>query len=198
MTLADRLIDLNRWYEELPDDRRIFVYPGVLLVAALVNARWTGSPFGWLFFGALAALVVIRRSYVSGYLKSEALADGPAARSAPAPRAFVPPPAPVPPTAKPVPAPAPTASPVAAQPAARPAPPPAAPPPPAPPPVAAQPVARPAPQPAAPPVVPSAPTVDGPRPVPAAAAASTKKTAAPPPRKHDGRSGRRKPGDKHP
>jgi hypothetical protein len=46
----------------------------------------------------------------------------------------------------------------------------------------------------------SAPTVDGPapRPVPAAAPGNQKKNHAPPPRKNDGRSGRRKPGDKHP
>jgi len=200
MTIADRLTDLNRWYEGLPDDRRIFVYPGVLLAAALVNARWTGSPFGWVFFAALAALVVIRRSYVSGYLKSEALADGPAAKAASAPRAFVPPPAPVQPVAKPAPAPAPVAPPVVAQPAAAPAPQAAPPPPAAPAPVAAQPAAKPAPPPPVHPAVASTPTVDGPapRPVPAAAAATPKKNVQPPPRKNDGRSGRRKPGDKHP
>jgi outer membrane biosynthesis protein TonB len=194
MTIADRLTELNRWYEDLPDDRRIFVYPGVLLVAALVNARWFGTPFGWLFFATLAALFVIRRSHVSGYLKTEALAGGPVAAAAhraepaAAPRAFVAQPAPVQPVVKPAPAP------VATQAAARPTPQPAPPPP-----VAAQPVAKPAPQ---PPVQQAAatPTVDGPAPhsAPAAAASSPKKNVPPPPRKNDGRSGRRKPGDKHP
>jgi cytoskeletal protein RodZ len=210
MTIAERLNDLNRWYDGLPDDRRVFVYPGVLLAAALVSAKWTGSPFGWLFLAAVAALVLIRKVYAP--VRSEALAGGPTAHAAP-PRPFVAQPAPVRPISTP-PQPPVAAQPAASSPPASPVVPPpvvqpAATPDPAPQPtiqaapvapiIAAQPAARPAPQ-SAPPSVPSAPTVDGPapRPAPAAATGAQKKTNAPPPRKNEGRSGRRKPGDKHP
>ena len=71
MTLADRLIDLNRWYEGLPDGRRVFVYPAVLVAAGFVNTRLTGAPIGWVSLSALVALIVVRRSYVSGWLASQ-------------------------------------------------------------------------------------------------------------------------------
>ena len=77
MTLADRLIDLNRWYEGLPDTRRVFVYPAVLVAAGLVNTRLTGAPIGWVSLSALVALFVVRRSYVSGWLAAQAPAGGP-------------------------------------------------------------------------------------------------------------------------
>jgi hypothetical protein len=76
MTLADRLIDLNRWYEGLPEGRRIFVYPAVLVAAGFVNTRLTGAPIGFVSLSALAALIVIRRSYVSGWLASHAPIGG--------------------------------------------------------------------------------------------------------------------------
>nr|WP_294556028.1 hypothetical protein [uncultured Rhodopila sp.] len=76
MTLADRLIDLNRWYEGLPDGRRVFVYPAVLVGAGFINTRLTDAPIGWVSLSALVALVVIRRSYISGWLASRAPIGG--------------------------------------------------------------------------------------------------------------------------
>jgi hypothetical protein len=76
MTLADRLIDLNHWYEGLPDGRRVFVYPAVLVVAGYVNTRLTGAPIGLVSLSALVALVAVRRSYISGWLAARVPAGG--------------------------------------------------------------------------------------------------------------------------
>jgi MYXO-CTERM domain-containing protein len=62
MTFAERVIELNRWYDSLPEPRRIMVYPAVLLAAGAINMHWTGSPFGLVFLLALAVLFVLRRS----------------------------------------------------------------------------------------------------------------------------------------
>src|SRR4051812_12030833 len=159
MTFAERVIELNRWYESLPEPRRILVYPAVLLAAGAINMHWTGSPFGMVFLLTLLVLFALRRSYLTGWVKpadgsSAALeqqpkaaapvakapappvqaAPAPAAKPAPAPAAAQP--APVPP-----PAPRPQPAPAAAQ--AAPVPPPAARPQPAPAPAAAQPAPRP-------------------------------------------------------
>ena len=77
MTLAERLIDLNRWYEALPDGQRILVYPAVLVAAGLINTRWTGSPFGAVLLLTVLALIAVRRSYTSGWLGSRVAAGGP-------------------------------------------------------------------------------------------------------------------------
>jgi MYXO-CTERM domain-containing protein len=65
MTLAERVNDLNRWYEALPEPRRILVYPVVLLAAGAINMHWTGSPFGLVFLLALVVLFALRRSYTA-------------------------------------------------------------------------------------------------------------------------------------
>jgi hypothetical protein len=77
MTLAERLFDLNRWYEALPDGQRILVYPAVLVAAGLINTRWTGSPFGAVLLLTVLALIAVRRSYTSGWLGSRVAAGGP-------------------------------------------------------------------------------------------------------------------------
>lgn len=208
MTLADRLIDLNRWYEGLPDGRRVFVYPAVLVAAGFVNTRLTGAPIGWVSLSALVALFVVRRSYISGWLAARAPVGGPSVGTrpfvvaAPAAPAAVAKPEPVRPAVVVAPvaplaeikAPAaPVAAPVSA------------------PAVAVQPVARAIPEPAVPVQAPAEPkpvirveaaTATPPSP-PAPAhhdnqAKSGKRANPPGGRKHEGKSGKRKPGDKHP
>jgi hypothetical protein len=67
------LIDLNHRYEALPESRRLWVYPAVLLIAGAINMMLTirhGFPFGLLFLFALLALVVFRAPYTAGWLRS--------------------------------------------------------------------------------------------------------------------------------
>ena len=88
------LIDLNHWYEGLPDTRRVFVYPAVLVAAGFVNTRLTGAPIGWVSVSALAALIAVRRSYVSGWLAARVPAGGQVADTRPRAVAAPVPPAP--------------------------------------------------------------------------------------------------------
>ncbi|WP_193540103.1 hypothetical protein, partial [Rhodopila globiformis] len=111
MTLAERVNDLNRWYEALPESRRILVYPAVLVAAGVIDTHRTGAPFGMVFLAALVLLFALRRSYIAGWFKQSAAA-GPAGAlehqrtveppAAKAPAAKEPPPAA--PAAKPEPA----------------------------------------------------------------------------------------------
>jgi hypothetical protein len=69
------LIDLNHRYEALPESRRLWVYPAVLLIAGAINMMLTiryGFPFGVLFLIALLALVALRAPYTAGWLRSSA------------------------------------------------------------------------------------------------------------------------------
>ncbi len=69
---AGWLIDLNQRYEAMPDPRRIWVYPAVLLIAGAINMMLTihyGFPFGLLFLLALLALVAVRAPYTAGRLR---------------------------------------------------------------------------------------------------------------------------------
>jgi hypothetical protein len=203
MTLADRLIDLNRWYEGLPDTRRVFVYPAVLVAAGFVNNRLTGAPIGWVSLSALVALIVVRRSYVSGWLAAQVPAGGAVpdtrhrALSEPVAPAAVAKPEPVRPAAAvvaksdPI-VPVVVAERRTAEPAAHLSPQ-----------VAAQPISRAVPAPAVPAAAPvtrvEAATATPPSPPPAQdnQAKSGKRSTAPAGRKHEGKSGKRKPGDKH-
>jgi hypothetical protein len=200
MSLAERVIDLNHWYEDLPVDRRIFVYPGVLLAGALLNNHWFGSPIGLVSVLAVLALVAIRKSYTSGWLAAQAggpsvnqgRPSSPAQFTAPAPASRpVEPTSAAPPTAKVAVAPPPVVlRPAAAPPVA------AAPPPPVPPrpatvvqPAPVQPSAtfvpdRQAWKPAPPPIAP-APAVNAQPEVVA-------RTSPPPSRKSEKRAARRK------
>jgi hypothetical protein len=72
---AGWLVDLNHRYEALPESRRLWVYPAVLLIAGAINMMLTiryGFPFGLLFLVALLALVILRAPYTAGWLRSPA------------------------------------------------------------------------------------------------------------------------------
>ena len=77
---SDRLIDLNLRYEAMPESRRIWVYPAVLLIGGAINMMLTiafGFPFGLLFLLTLLALIAVRAPYTAGWLKPQVEA-GPA------------------------------------------------------------------------------------------------------------------------
>lgn len=77
---ADWLVDVNQRYEAMPDARRFWVYPIVLLTAGAINMALTiaiGFPFGLLFLLALLALIVIRAPYAAGWLKATPSATTP-------------------------------------------------------------------------------------------------------------------------
>jgi hypothetical protein len=68
----DWLIELNQRYEAMPELRRFWVFPIVLLIAGAINMLLTiGNrfPFGLLFLLALLAMVAGRAPYVAGWLK---------------------------------------------------------------------------------------------------------------------------------
>jgi hypothetical protein len=82
---ADWLLDLNHRYEAMPDTRRFWVYPAVLLIAGGINMLLTigsGFPFGLLFLLALLALVCIRAPYTAGWLKPRDAVTGQASYTA--------------------------------------------------------------------------------------------------------------------
>ena len=68
---APWLIDLNHRYEEMPESRRIWVYPAILLIAGAINMMltiWHAFPFGLLFLIALLVLVALRAPYTAGWI----------------------------------------------------------------------------------------------------------------------------------
>jgi hypothetical protein len=70
---ADWLVDLNRRYDAMPEPRRFWVFPLILLVAGALNMLltiWVGFPFGLIFLLALVAVVAVRAPYTVGLLKS--------------------------------------------------------------------------------------------------------------------------------
>jgi hypothetical protein len=83
---ANWLIDLNHRYDALPESRRLWVYPAVLLIAGAVNMLLTirlGFPFGLLFLLALLALIVFRAPFAAGWLRAPELASLPEQTTAP-------------------------------------------------------------------------------------------------------------------
>ena len=71
---ANWLVDLNRRYDAMPETRRFWVYPVVLLIGGAVNMILTiayGFPFGLLFLLVLLCLVAIRAPYAAGWYRSE-------------------------------------------------------------------------------------------------------------------------------
>lgn len=75
---ADWLVDLNQRYDALPDARRFWVFPAILLIAGAINMALTigiGFSFGLLFLLALLALIAIRAPYAAGWLKSSPSVD---------------------------------------------------------------------------------------------------------------------------
>ena len=76
---AGWVVDLNRRYEAMPESRRFWVYPAVLLIGGALNMMLTiayGFPFGLLFLLVLLALVAVRAPYAAGWLRT---AEAPAA-----------------------------------------------------------------------------------------------------------------------
>jgi hypothetical protein len=70
---ADWLFNLNRRYDSMPELRRFWVFPVILLVAGTLNMLltiWAGFPFGLIFLLAIFALVAMRAPYAAGLLKS--------------------------------------------------------------------------------------------------------------------------------
>jgi hypothetical protein len=68
----DWLIEMNQRYEAMPELRRLWVLPIVLLIAGAINMLLTiGNrfPFGLLFLLALLAMVAGRAPYVAGWLR---------------------------------------------------------------------------------------------------------------------------------
>jgi len=71
---AGWLIDLNHRYEAMPESRRFWVYPAILLIAGAINMMLTigyGFPFGLLFLLALLALVFVRAPFTAGWLRQQ-------------------------------------------------------------------------------------------------------------------------------
>ena len=63
--------NLNQRYDALPEWRRFWIFPAVLIVAGGINMALTlgnGFPFGLLFLLALLIMVAIRAPYVWGWL----------------------------------------------------------------------------------------------------------------------------------
>jgi hypothetical protein len=76
---AGWVVDLNRRYDAMPESRRFWVYPAVLLAAGAINMLLTiGNhfPFGLLFLLVLLALVAIRAPYTAGWFKPTPAIDG--------------------------------------------------------------------------------------------------------------------------
>ena len=74
MHSAGWAVDLNRRYDAMPESRRFWVFPAVLVIAGAINMLLTignGFPFGLLFLLALLALVAIRAPYVAGWFGRE-------------------------------------------------------------------------------------------------------------------------------
>ena len=69
---ADWIAGLNERYEAVPEQRRFWIFPAILLLAGAINMQLTisqGWPFGLLFLLALLAIVVVRAPYVHGLLR---------------------------------------------------------------------------------------------------------------------------------
>jgi len=82
---ADWIHDLNERYEALPEARRFFVIPAILIVAGTANLVLTatrGWTFGGLFLLVLLAVLLVRVPYVWGVIApSEKVIEGPLGRA---------------------------------------------------------------------------------------------------------------------
>ncbi len=75
---ADWIAGLNERYEAVPEHRRFWIIPAILVIAGAINMELTigqGWPFGLLFLIVLLAVIVVRAPYVHGMLRP-ASADG--------------------------------------------------------------------------------------------------------------------------
>ncbi len=78
---ADWLIGLNQRYEAIPEARRFWVFPAILVIAGAINMQLTidkGYPFGLIFLIVLLAVIVMRAPYAHGLLKSPSAVGIPA------------------------------------------------------------------------------------------------------------------------
>ncbi len=78
---ADWLVGVNRRYEAMPDERRFWVFPAILVIAGAVNMQLTinkGYPFGLIFLIVLLAIIVMRAPYAHGLLRSPSSGGTPA------------------------------------------------------------------------------------------------------------------------
>ena len=78
---ADWIAGLNERYEAVPESRRFWIFPTILLIAGAINMQMTisyGWPFGLLFLLALLAIIAVRAPYVHGLLRPAAAEGGPA------------------------------------------------------------------------------------------------------------------------
>ncbi len=79
---ADWLVGLNRRYEAMPEERRFWVFPAILVIAGAFNMQLTinkGYPFGLIFLIVLLAIIVMRAPYAHGLLRSSSAGTPPAA-----------------------------------------------------------------------------------------------------------------------
>jgi len=78
---ADWLVGLNRRYEAMPEQRRFWVFPAILVIAGAINMQLTinkGYPFGLIFLIVLLAVIVMRAPYAHGLLRSPSSGGTPA------------------------------------------------------------------------------------------------------------------------
>ena len=78
---ADWIAGLNERYEAVPEKRRFWIFPAILLIAGAINMQLTislGWPFGLIFLLVLLAISVVRAPYVHGLLKPASAAGAPA------------------------------------------------------------------------------------------------------------------------
>jgi hypothetical protein len=71
----DVIIGLNRWYETLPETRRMLVVPAILIVAGAINMALTignGFPFALLFLIVLLVILALRAPYAWGMIRDPA------------------------------------------------------------------------------------------------------------------------------
>lgn len=66
------LVEINQRYDAIPEQRRFWVFPAILVIAGAINMLLsisTGFPFGLLFLLALLALAAMRAPYTAGLLE---------------------------------------------------------------------------------------------------------------------------------
>lgn len=69
--------DLNHRYDAMPETRRFWIFPAILLIAGGINMALTianGFPFGILFLLVLLVLVAIRAPYAAGWFAPSSFA----------------------------------------------------------------------------------------------------------------------------
>ena len=78
---ADWIAGLNERYEAVPESRRFWIFPAILLISGAINMQLTisyGWSFGLLFLLVLLAIIVVRAPYVHGLLRPASADSAPA------------------------------------------------------------------------------------------------------------------------